>query len=127
MQLYCRTYKQVSVSHSYGLLRKAKRLDTLLRAQGFLPAVPSSVELTPEVGVKCLRCDTQHSPCFWTEDGQSMVDPDLTVAALCNRCRLTRNTEAAPKVMRQGEVGQDTDVDALLDKELETRPSVEVR
>ncbi|CAE6432843.1 unnamed protein product [Rhizoctonia solani] len=41
LQVYCRTYKQVSVSHSYGLLRKARRLDTLLRAQGFLPPIHS--------------------------------------------------------------------------------------
>ncbi|KAF8596772.1 hypothetical protein BDV93DRAFT_527878 [Ceratobasidium sp. AG-I] len=127
LQLYCRTYKQVSVSHSYGLLRKAKRLDTLLRAQGFLPAVPLTVELSPEAGVKCLRCGTHHSPCFWTEDGQRMVDPDLAETALCNRCRLTRNMGISPKGMSQNEVRQDIVAELVTDRGLDSGQSVEVQ
>ncbi|KAF8748005.1 PHD-like zinc-binding domain [Rhizoctonia solani] len=89
LQLYCRTYKQVSISHSYGLLRKAKRLDTLLRAQGFLPAISSIGDpLSPlNLASNCRSCGTNDSPCFWTLDGQTIVDPDGASDVLCNLCR----------------------------------------
>ncbi|KAJ1306572.1 hypothetical protein OPQ81_007573 [Rhizoctonia solani] len=96
LQVYCRTYKQVSVSHSYGLLRKAKRLDTLLRAQGFLPAIPSphnSQKFThalPDGNAVCDSCGTHDSPCFWSLDGQVMVDPETASTALCNSCRINQ-------------------------------------
>ncbi|CAE6484289.1 unnamed protein product [Rhizoctonia solani] len=104
LQVYCRTYKQVSVSHSYGLLRKAKRLDTLLRAQGFLPPVssPHSSQIlshTMSSGkAVCNSCATNDSPCFWSLDGQIMVDPETTSIALCNSCRLEHLSDGVVRV-----------------------------
>lgn len=108
LQLYCRTYKQVSVSHSYGLLRKAKRLDTLLRAQGFLPSGPPFIQpddVTLASALKCNYCATQFSPCFWSEDGQRVVDPDILQVAICNQCKQVRNvsrSSTVPPTMDEG-------------------------
>ncbi|ELU44273.1 ZNF1 protein [Rhizoctonia solani AG-1 IA] len=104
LQLYCRTYKQVSISHSYGLLRKAKRLDTLLRAQGFLPAISSIGDpLSPlNLASNCRSCGTNDSPCFWTLDGQTIVDPDGASDVLCNLCRsgpLSRGLAGVPEAV----------------------------
>ncbi|KAG8699565.1 putative PHD type zinc finger protein with BAH domain-containing protein [Ceratobasidium sp. 394] len=96
LQLYCRTYKQVSVSHSYGLLRKAKRLDTLLRAQGFLPSTSAAQTYLEDplqgASVRCKHCNTRYSPCFWSEDGQRIIDPDVMQIAICNQCKRTRSS-----------------------------------
>lgn len=111
LQLYCRTYKQVSVSHSYGLLRKAKRLDTLLRAQGFLPPLPSPSApqtfsfVVPSTGrARCVECSTQDSPCFWSLDGQRMIDCDVVETALCNKCKVNRGTDRGGVLSSGGRV-----------------------
>ncbi|KZV70846.1 hypothetical protein PENSPDRAFT_685129 [Peniophora sp. CONT] len=53
LQVYCRNYKQVHVAQSHGLLRKAQRLDAVLRQPVLPPVAPQgpcaacSVSVTP--------------------------------------------------------------------------------
>ncbi|KAJ6519015.1 hypothetical protein C8R45DRAFT_1116957, partial [Mycena sanguinolenta] len=61
LQVYCQAYKQAPVSQAHGLLRKARRVDPLLRSNIRLDnnTDPSAPE--PE----CFRCHTHFSPVFY--------------------------------------------------------------
>ncbi|KAG8995660.1 putative PHD type zinc finger protein with BAH domain-containing protein [Tulasnella sp. JGI-2019a] len=61
LQIYCRTYKQVPLEHSYGLLRRAYRLDQALTA----PDGHAAKETTPAKFDTCCKCGTTYSPYFW--------------------------------------------------------------
>ncbi|EJD47915.1 hypothetical protein AURDEDRAFT_113199 [Auricularia subglabra TFB-10046 SS5] len=90
-QLYCRTYKQVAAGHSYPLLRKARRLDTLIphtnpqnerQARQLDPATVKNA-----TDQRCVQCNTEYSPMFYPAEGGHM----------CHRCHWTKEHEATPK------------------------------
>ena len=60
LQVYCQAYKQAPTGHAHGLLRKARRLDTILSGGEVSLRVASN---SPEP--QCHRCHTQFSPAFY--------------------------------------------------------------
>lgn len=63
IQVFTRAYKQVSLDNSYGLLRKARRLDTIMANHGDKAHGGKSTEL-PTPNIKCYVCHTEYSPFF---------------------------------------------------------------
>lgn len=63
LQVYCQAYKQAPVSQAHGLLRKARRLDTILgiRNENQNSSYAASAEPEPE----CRQCHSQFSPAFY--------------------------------------------------------------
>jgi len=61
LQTYCQHYKQAQPSQAHGLLRKARRLDTILNIRR-----DTTPESTPDtVEPECYKCHTQFSPVFY--------------------------------------------------------------
>ncbi|KAN0088178.1 hypothetical protein V8E55_005235 [Tylopilus felleus] len=60
LQAYCRTYKRAPVSQAHALLRKARRLDSLLH-----PHRHDALDAPAEPEHQCDVCTTQYSPCFY--------------------------------------------------------------
>ncbi|KAF8628715.1 hypothetical protein AX17_005937 [Amanita inopinata Kibby_2008] len=101
LQVYCRAYKQASVGQAHGLLRKARRLDSLLN-RGSEPT-PSTLpsELPPEP--RCCNCHSQFSPVFYP-----VLDPkhhylgDLADNNgrfwICHRCHFEYEAEERARV-----------------------------
>jgi len=89
LQVYCRAYKQVPIGHGHGLLRKARRLDSLLNVRNEA-TVPTSASIEPQ----CHRCHTEFSPAFY-----SVAEPLATVNGQqkdlnnweCHRCHFEAN------------------------------------
>ncbi len=79
LQMYCRNYKQVPLEHSYGLLRRAYRLDQALE-------LPEAGPLKmPAPDDQCYQCKSEYSPIFWpTDDG--LLDNQGKRRLLCHRC-----------------------------------------
>ncbi|KIJ65499.1 hypothetical protein HYDPIDRAFT_39434 [Hydnomerulius pinastri MD-312] len=82
LQVYCRTYKQAPVSQAHGLLRKARRLDSILNTR------PDAVEGTLEPEPHCDLCSTQYSPCFY----RSKYYPDRWH---CHKCHWSQQSKSA--------------------------------
>ena len=61
MQVYCKNYKQAPTTDTHHLLRKARRLDQILNAEGSLDS--DSTQSLPDP--RCSECQTEFSPCFW--------------------------------------------------------------
>ncbi|KZT25327.1 hypothetical protein NEOLEDRAFT_1169507 [Neolentinus lepideus HHB14362 ss-1] len=61
LQVYCNNYKQAQVAQSYGLLRKARRLDSILNIRS--TEGQTSAKSGPEP--HCLKCGTEYSPLFY--------------------------------------------------------------
>jgi len=59
LQAYCRTYKSAPVSQAHALLRKARRLDSLVH-----PHRADAIDGPGEPYRQCSVCDTQYTPCF---------------------------------------------------------------
>ncbi|TFK48404.1 hypothetical protein OE88DRAFT_1634553 [Heliocybe sulcata] len=62
LQVYCTNYKQVPVAQSHGLLRKAKRLDSILNIRSM---EGQTVAAKPGPEPHCLKCGTEYSPLFY--------------------------------------------------------------
>jgi hypothetical protein len=89
LEVYCKTSKRVPAGNTYGLLRKARRLDSVLepfpigqtwRGRSNQNTVE---EAAPEP--KCHQCHTQYSPFFWPDD----------LGVLCHQCKMSRDSESA--------------------------------
>lgn len=90
LQLYCQTYKQVPLEHSYALLRKARRLDSVLDVPSLDdPPPPPSKTAPPDR--HCVKCKTRFSPIFYPVSSSS---PDAPKTFLCHQCKL----KPAPEV-----------------------------
>ncbi|KAH9832546.1 uncharacterized protein C8Q71DRAFT_258205 [Rhodofomes roseus] len=94
LQVFCKNYKQVPIAQTHGLLRKARRLDSILSngAEG----VPPDSELHPSSEPRCYRCHSEFSPFFHpgsaTTNGASS-HTDSRTSWLCHRCFVeTRET-----------------------------------
>ena len=74
--MYCRTYKQASVAQSHSLLRKARRLDTILPAN-------RDVEEYMAGNVVCWKCLSAFSPYFYKKKNSA---PGFSSLWLCHRC-----------------------------------------
>ncbi|KIK96767.1 hypothetical protein PAXRUDRAFT_825597 [Paxillus rubicundulus Ve08.2h10] len=81
LQVYCRTYKQAPVSQAHALLRKARRLDSILNAHA--DAVDGNADPEPQ----CDLCATQYSPCFY----RSKYYPDRVH---CHKCYCSQQSKA---------------------------------
>ncbi|XP_006461741.1 hypothetical protein AGABI2DRAFT_205606 [Agaricus bisporus var. bisporus H97] len=80
LQVYAQAYKQAQVGHAHGLLRKARRLDSILHARSDSSSSNASTpQSTPSTGPECYQCHTQFSPAFYPTPEQ----PDHY---LCHRC-----------------------------------------
>ncbi|KAG8900284.1 putative PHD type zinc finger protein with BAH domain-containing protein [Tulasnella sp. 403] len=80
LQMYCRNYKQVPLEHSYGLLRRAYRVD---QALAIPPSVPTAD--TTQTQDKCTKCGTSYSPYFWPVHGVAR-NGTLKPPVLCHKC-----------------------------------------
>lgn len=78
--MYCRNYKQVPLEQSYGLLRRAYRLDQALK----IPPPSASIE-TEVTGDICSRCGSTTSPYFWPAPNEMTTD-DSKPPVVCHRC-----------------------------------------
>jgi len=83
LQLYCQTYKQVPLEHSYALLRKARRLDNVLNVPNLDdPPAPPSKTAPPDR--HCAKCETQFSPVFYPVTSPL---PDAPKTFHCHQCK----------------------------------------
>jgi len=95
LQVYCRAYKQASFGHGHGLLRKARRLDSLLNVR-HEATVPASASVEP----RCNQCSTEFSPAFYlfTADFHPLPPPDNGQQKdrwVCHRCHFESNESIA--------------------------------
>jgi hypothetical protein len=75
LQLYTKHYKRAQGPDlSYGLLRKARRLDDVLKASN---PTPSNSDKTLSEDQQCTQCRTTFSPMFY---------PQPSGACLCHKC-----------------------------------------
>ncbi|KAK1220878.1 putative PHD type zinc finger protein with BAH domain-containing protein [Marasmius sp. AFHP31] len=72
LQVYCRAYKQAPIAETYGLLRKARRLDQILSEKPETPLHDPTLD-----NISCSQCQTQFTPAFYPTD---------TGAWLCHAC-----------------------------------------
>lgn len=91
MQVYCKNYKQVQIAQTHGLLRKARRLDTILNGNGAAADGASTLnDLDAPQSIpdpQCYRCHTEFSPKFHpaSPNGHSSTQ-GRTELWLCHRC-----------------------------------------
>ncbi|KAF8972764.1 hypothetical protein BDZ97DRAFT_1649930 [Flammula alnicola] len=100
LQVYCQAYKQAPVGQAHGLLRKARRLDTILNIRS---DVPPPIQLpTSTSDPECYRCHSQFSPAFYpvtetslalngTRNGQEVW--------MCHKCHFEVNETNSAKSM----------------------------
>ncbi|RPD53362.1 hypothetical protein L227DRAFT_581377 [Lentinus tigrinus ALCF2SS1-6] len=97
LQVYCKTYKQAQTSETHGLLRKARRLDKILEANGDTSSTTSLDDnILPGTGVggggadpQCCRCRTEFSPFFHEVTVQGGAK-----AWLCHKCHAETRSAA---------------------------------
>ncbi|KAH9945765.1 hypothetical protein B0H21DRAFT_860461 [Amylocystis lapponica] len=92
LQLYCKNYKQVPIAQTHGLLRKARRLDNILHANGQDSAsTPSTDSDALSADPKCYQCHSEFSPFFHLiqppHSGKSTMQGDEK-RWLCHRCHV---------------------------------------
>lgn len=83
LQAYCGTYKRAPVSYAHALLRKARRLDSLLH-----PHRVDVLDGPSEPDHQCDLCTTQYSPCFY----RSRYYPDRWH---CHKCHWSLQAKAS--------------------------------
>ncbi|KAF8347972.1 hypothetical protein F5887DRAFT_881413 [Amanita rubescens] len=92
LQVYCRAYKQAPVNQAHGLLRKARRLDSLLNRSSEPPPIPPLSNAQPEF--KCCKCCSKYSPAFYPtipkDAGHRSSDGNYY---LCHRCKFLEEHE----------------------------------
>lgn len=86
LQVYCKNYKQVPIAQTHGLLRKARRLDSILNTGVDSSAADPEVQSSSDP--RCYRCHSEFSPFFHpvsaaTNGSSSYSD---TRTWLCHRC-----------------------------------------
>lgn len=82
LQVYCKKYKQVPIAQTYGLLCKARRLDSILNTGVEIPPSEAEVPLSSSSDPHCFRCNSESSPFFHP----MAPTPNGTRTWLCNRC-----------------------------------------
>jgi hypothetical protein len=88
LQVYCQAYKQAPIGQAHGLLRKARRLDSILNIrssdaqQPIQPVVPAGPEPS------CCRCQSQFSPAFYpaADTGYAANGPSESPLWMCHKC-----------------------------------------
>lgn len=88
LQVYCQAYKQAAVSQAHGLLRKARRLDTILGVRDTVHAMPTTSEPV------CYRCHSQFSPSFYLLSDSSLFvngHHDGGDTWICHKCHFEAN------------------------------------
>jgi hypothetical protein len=118
LEVYCKTSKQIPSDNSYALIRKARRLDALLKENN-KPAPNQSPEIEPE----CHKCKTQYSPFFWPDESEGGV--------ICHRCKTTgemaSDSERKPSVESEGHPnGNENDEEVEEEEEEEEVEEVDV-
>ncbi|OSD04730.1 hypothetical protein PYCCODRAFT_1433065 [Trametes coccinea BRFM310] len=85
LQVYCRNYKQAPVAQTHGLLRKARRLDKILNANGDVSSVVSADNESTQSAAEphCYRCQTEFSPFFHEVTNTAQGDAK---SWLCHKC-----------------------------------------
>jgi hypothetical protein len=63
LQVYCQAYKQAPVGQAHALLRKARRLDSILNVRSDHIPLITPEQKSPDP--QCYICDTQFSPAFY--------------------------------------------------------------
>ncbi|THH17442.1 hypothetical protein EW146_g3363 [Bondarzewia mesenterica] len=91
LQVYCKTYKQAQTAQSHALLRKAQRLDDILRDRdasmnGMNGVNGAASHVAPEP--QCLKCKTTYSPFFHRVPDYYFqhMKGDPEGSFLCHRC-----------------------------------------
>lgn len=104
LQVYCQAYKQAPVGQAHALLRKARRLDSILNlrssdSQLVVPPPPS----TPTSGdPECYRCHSQFSPAFYRVTDSSLAlngHRNGEEVWMCHRCHFELNETNSGKSM----------------------------
>ena len=95
LQVYCQAYKQAAIGQAHALLRKARRLDTILHLKGdgihVIPTLPE-----PE----CFRCHSQFSPSFYRVPETTFSLNGHHDVWICHKCHYEANeTNAKPMGM----------------------------
>lgn len=86
LQVYVQSYKQAQVGQAHGLLRKARRLDSILntRSESSTPSTASTPQQRPSPGPECDQCQTQFSPAFYALEENSTRF--RSKRCLCHKC-----------------------------------------
>ncbi|KAG9042537.1 putative PHD type zinc finger protein with BAH domain-containing protein [Tulasnella sp. UAMH 9824] len=109
LQMYCRNYKQVPLEHSYGLLRRAYRLDQALA----IPPPNPAADLPPPQDT-CCRCGTTYSPFFWPAS-DFLQNGFANNAVICQKCKITAgvkkmDVDPSPAAIVNGDHGDDMSI-----------------
>ncbi|KAF9530368.1 hypothetical protein CPB83DRAFT_763157 [Crepidotus variabilis] len=93
LQVYCLAYKQAATVQAHGLLRKARRLDTILNIRP--EASQTSPSPAPPGGdPECYRCHTQFSPSFYPVSETPLATNGHRNGQevwMCHRCHFESN------------------------------------
>lgn len=76
LELYNETYKQAQPKEkTYGLLRKARRLDEVVKGPRFDSTPVMDPSLAPPANHKCIHCGTEFSPFWWSVASAPAIHP----------------------------------------------------
>jgi len=76
LELYNETYKQAQPKEkTYGLLRKARRLDEVVKGPRFDSTPVMDPSLAPPADHKCVHCGTEFSPFWWSVTSAPAIPP----------------------------------------------------
>ncbi|KAF9038560.1 hypothetical protein BJ165DRAFT_1416696 [Panaeolus papilionaceus] len=94
LQVYCQAYKQAATDTAHGLLRKARRLDSILniRSENVPTAIPPALHGPSDP--ECMSCHTHFSPAFHlVTDSAMLVNGyrDASEVYLCHKCYFETN------------------------------------
>ena len=78
LELYNETYKQAQPKEkTYGLLRKARRLDEVVKGPRFDSTPVMDPSLASPADQKCIHCGTEFSPFWWSVSATPAVPPKV--------------------------------------------------
>ena len=76
--MYNETYKQAQLKEkTYGLLRKARRLDDVVKGPRFDSTPVMDPSLAPPADQKCIHCGTEFSPFWWSVAPAPAIPPKV--------------------------------------------------
>ncbi|KAF8202404.1 PHD-zinc-finger like domain-containing protein [Pholiota molesta] len=100
LQVYCQAYKQAPTTQAHGLLRKARRLDTILNIRSDIQPPVQTPTTAPDP--ECFRCHSQFSPAFYPVTETSLAlngHRNGQEVWMCHKCHFDVNETSSAKSM----------------------------
>jgi len=106
LQVYTKNYKEVPTDNSYGLLRKARRLDSVMLSGSEKASTARAAAEAAAPGIQCCRCSTEYSPFFHPVDNAPKSDTAQGQEAYeCHACYFQSKKIAQPPTQQQSAEG----------------------